>query len=248
VEDGIDMGNKKSNIQRLFLLNGVLLSCLFSLTPTCSSIDSFILLDSNTSTNSTDLKVTSVEIDYQISFTGTYECKFTLHALGNNLTASGSAEAILTVKGELIDNFELMISETAVSFQETDLDNSSVILVSFANHSFPSGFPFTISGSYTGKYQTRTPDTYTFVLGIDWGTTVGSQQTMVQFADTYSLILPIEGNPMISKDPGVYTLSWYAMMTQGFVTSFQLHPRIIPTFLVIDFPSIWNATIGKPQA
>ncbi|MHA2238377.1 MAG: hypothetical protein ACXAB2_08435, partial [Candidatus Hodarchaeales archaeon] len=200
------------------------------------------------SSTNTELIIRSAELLYQIHLTGGYICLFTLEVIGNNLTevSEVGAQCKFIISDLSIENFTLLISNTLVDSEETKNNTCSFISFSTMNLFFPENLPFTIKGSFKGKYSQNASSIYTYNLGIDWGTTVGSQHTEIRFEDDYSIISVSPVQPIIESTLGDFVLSWTESITQGFSTTLELHPRqLLNVYLIVDFPSCWNATIGQ---
>ncbi len=247
------MKDMKGTKDRLFTLQKplflvvVVIPCFFISIPPCFSFNSSPQPHCSSSVKTTEFNISSVTLSYQISLSGSYQCAFTLQAKGNSRTALGTAQAVLRIYGFPIEDVSLQISGESVSVDQLPENNTVLISFSFVNHSIPEGFPFTITGQYRGSYLSSSSSVYTYSLGIDWGTLVGSQLVTAQFVDEFTIILPIEGNPVLTTDFGISTLTWSDMLITRFHTMLLLHPRILPnTFLSVNFPSFWNATIGRP--
>lgn len=232
------------------LENYLVILLLFLVWIPFSTIDMKAGVSDNTegffSSTNTELIISSVELLYYIQPTGEYICQFTLEAIGNNLTEGGGVQCKFIISDLTIENFTILILNALVKPEKTENNTSSFI--SFAINDFiPDGFPFTIEGSFKGKYSLNASSIYTYTLGIDWGTTVGSQHTLITFEDDYTIVSFSPPQPIIESTLGVFELSWTETFVQGFNTTLKLHPRQLPnTFLIVNFlPSCWNATIGQ---
>ncbi|MHA2296501.1 MAG: helix-turn-helix transcriptional regulator [Candidatus Hodarchaeales archaeon] len=199
------------------------------------------------SLDNTELNISTVQLFYRIEPTGEYLCHFKLEAFGNSLTVVGPAQCVITISDPYIEQFNLRIFDNIAEVDATVDANHTLVTFSTTNHLIPVGYPFNIEGSYWGTYRTRESSTYNYTLGIDWGTTVGSQQTIIQFGQYQYTPIIVQPDPHFIEDKhsGISEFHWNEMFVQGFNAILKMNRRNSPkTFFIVDFPN-WNSTIGQ---
>ena len=196
----------------------------------------------------TELNISNVQLSYNIHSNGKYHSAFRLEVIGNSLTEIGSAHCKFKINDLPIEDLTLKIEDSNIEYDSYSVNTTLYINFSTTNHIFLTNHPFIITGDYDGTYVTNTSGIYVYSLGIDWGTFVGSQQTSISFIDDYEILSIAPEQPYsISQTNGYFELSWVDMITLGFNTVLNLHPRQLPNeYLQIGITE-WNATIGQSR-
>ncbi len=239
---------------RLFKLVLITLVCVLGWTPNTITKPLPNALDSQCTMNSeadSELDVSHVELVYDIYPTGGYVCHFTLESLGNNYTAIGIAHCAFNISEPVIEDFELTVSEKLVTIRKIPGKNWTIISFSIQDQTIPIGYPFTIQGSYYGSYEATQANIYNYTFGIDWGTIVGSQHTVIKFGTSFTS-LSISPTPHLINPPqagqlGVEEFHWNEILQQTFQAKLRLHLRQTQnTYLNLDL-TFWNASIGETK-
>ncbi len=226
------------------------MACIVALVmiPTCTPFisEEFLIISAETcrkcdTCSHTEIDILDAYLAYYIYPDGEYRCYFRLEALGNWLTEHNFAQCSFSLSGLTFDEVTISIQNDPIVVNKT----GNIVTFSTINHTIHSGDSFLIRGSYWGKYSRNTSDTYSYELGIDWGTKVVTHNTEIRFGSDYTYESIIPEPTTIVSNSGNIVLAWTNINLEGFNATLELHPRELPnTFLMIDFPP-WNCTIGE---
>ncbi len=220
----------------------LLCSCFLGLqinAPCCGTIHS------TESTSNSELNINQVVLSYIINPFGEYYCNFHLKVLGNNFTSKGELFGQFKIFGFPIENFTLRVVDTVMDLNQSEIDTYTMISFSSNNFTIPEGTLYNISGSYRGKFITKTSNVYSFEIGVDWGCMVGSQHVVIRFKDDFTLITQgLRPFPSITTNLGIFELLWVETNVQSFQT--QLYLRKTSNHY-LDFFESWNATRGETR-
>ncbi|MHA2365922.1 MAG: helix-turn-helix transcriptional regulator [Candidatus Hodarchaeales archaeon] len=201
-------------------------------------------LDTKNISSQTLFEIKIARLDFYIQSGGKYNIEFLLLCEGNENTSLGNATGEFTISEDHITYFDLVLIDfdspvnSSFSFDETSSIFSFII-----NQEIAIGREFRLWGKLKGSIQEDMTDIYSFHLGIDWGTSVGSQITRVIVDETQKIIGYPNPLPDETKPPLEY--SW----TREQITEFNVSLKVISKFpeihlLVTDISS-WLPILGE---
>lgn len=174
----------------------------------------------------TEFDIGSGYLVYDIQKDRSYSCVFILDIVGNERTSEGSSKGEFTLNESSISNISLSLEGLPLNHSVVQNGNTTLLRFTIAQ-GIPLGTSYQLTGNFYGIYSGNTSDTYTYQLGIAWGTTIGSQSTHIYFnARAFSLILPISPEPHKTSLIGYkIRLSWMEVLVTGFEATITLQKQ-----------------------
>ncbi|MFX1285923.1 MAG: helix-turn-helix transcriptional regulator [Promethearchaeota archaeon] len=206
----------------------------------------FLHSSANSSQTQTDLEIQSASIYFNICSGGMYTCNFYLRGIGNEQTSQSNAICEFRIPDNQITNFSIQLYDSPVN--SSVLTNDSFTISTFIlDQEIPIGTSFLLLGNFKGKFQENNSGIFTFQLGINWGTNVEKQHTMIYIEKSEKVLPPIIPHPdeMTITTENTMALSW----SHANINEFNAHLTVFSRtsekhYLAVDLSS-WEASLGQ---
>lgn len=235
---------KQLNHKQLVIL---LLFICFPFLRVAKSEDLSCLCSKKVYSYSTDLRISSVNLNLLINADGTYYGNFYGFILGSNETENGTSNGSFIVPDTTVTNFTFYIEENSFDLERTE-ENESIVFSFSINQSIPENLQCRMRGSFYGNCQSNNSGIFSYSLGIDWGTSVGKQTSIIRMKFRDYNIIEVSPDQHTLQVVGEYfELQWFETMVQGFATELKIQSTEIPISEILEItpPSPWNVTAGK---
>lgn len=174
----------------------------------------------------TEFDIGSVFLAFNIQADGSYSCVFILDIVGNERTSKDFSKGEFNLTDSSISNIGLSFDGLPLNHSVIQNGNTTILSFTIAQE-IPLGTSYQLTGNFRGNYTANTSDTYTYHLGITWGTTIGSQSTHIFIdARAYILVLPISPEPHKTSLVGYNIwLSWMEVLANEFEATVKLQKQ-----------------------
>ncbi len=232
---------------RLMKITFIVFLCFIPIIPSKAGKASPRKFEIDNFSTPTDFNITHASSIFEIRPQGDYRCSFSLRVVGNEQTSLGNLNGSFRLKCKNITDFNIRLGTVLVQSTVSTDDNFSVYSFTIDQGLQP-GKDYELLGYFNGKYYENELGIYRYQLGIDWGTIVGYQETVIHLDDRFhTLVLPIEPEyyQINYHDPYISEIKWVHSVVTGFTANLNILMKSSPNiYLNADFDS-WNATVGQ---